>query len=411
MRTSRLLATPGTNFPRSKAPAVQHSPKKFRPTPTAQNHASAVAPLSSDPSPTNSAHSDIENTSHSESNNRGVASGEKDEDGSKELEQRFFALSETLKATTEQLHAAHVECRRYKQIIRTMSDTGALPRASSAVHLASPSYRSDYTLGNSAFDRKVVGWLVRSGTMSSGTAAAEEEQARQKLVISQLAQKQDKDENCVATPEESPVSMTTVTTAHKLLSISLDLEAEDVQNDDDCVDSTTGKDGGGCGTQAEPSDNSKVDCSSPTIPADGSQPLPSAQAVAVSSAPTSAPTEKGVEQIPGRGEEEAGEDDSSVDSGFGELGVDELPDDHVRLDENRLRIGHQTPHIDDVLDDLEDDTMALIYSKPGIATSAVYISATDLYIILMQELMDLKQVLNNADDVFYDFYSQGYDFS
>ena len=297
-------------------------------------------------------------------------------------------LAQSLKDKTAELHAAHMDLCRYKQMVLSLENRASL----------SPTHRvADVTLGNSAFDRKVVTWLVRNGMMNCASAA-DEEQARQAKVG-----------------------------ARKVMSISLDLEAEAVaeaveeaETERHEVGLGASGDAGAGAREAQPESHSEAEAEqgaeqvqeaeaeaeSHLSELDAASQPPEAEALTHDDAPSTASPEANAEQTPARMADAGDGDDSSVDSGFGELGVDELPKDHVRLDENRLRIGQQTPYSDELLDDGDDHAMALIYSKPGIASSAVYISATDLYVILLQELIELKEILQDGSPVL-DVHAQG----
>lgn len=374
MRTSRLLATPGG----PKIPQQQQAPSSSRKAAPQGGGVSAKRPLvgstSSTPPPA--------------------------PDASLDLDRRVQTLAQALKEKTDELHAAHMEICRAKQMVLSLENRASL----------SPTHRADVTLGNSAFDRKVVTWLVRSGMMNS-TSAADEEQARHAKV---------------SAPSTAIPAGTTLT-ARKVMRISLDLEAEaeaeaesqghkEKQGGDVVVEEV--EEAGEAKAETEVEAEREPDEKSQAVshPEPGPVVEPESDAEAVSQPDAEATTqddaatlaaseEPGAEQTPARVADAGDGDDSSVDSGFGELGVGELPQDHVRLDEHRLRIGEQTPHSDEQFDDADDNALALIYSKPGIASSAVYISATDLYMIIMQELLDLKQVLQEGSVL--DFHSQG----
>lgn len=372
MRTSRLLATPGG----PKIPQQQQAPSSSRKA-APLGGVSAKRPLvgstSSTPPPA--------------------------PDASLDLERRVQTLAQALKEKTDELHAAHMEICRAKQMVLSLENRASL----------SPTHRADVTLGNSAFDRKVVTWLVRSGMMNS-TSAADEEQARHAKVSA----------------PSTVIPAGTTQTARKVMRISLDLEAEakteaesqghkEEQGGDVVVEEVEEAGEAKAETEVEAEREPDEKSQAVSYPEPGPVVEPESDAEAVSHPEAEATTqddatlaaseEPGVEQTLARVADAGDGDDSSVDSGFGELGVGELPPDHVRLDEHRLRIGEQTPHSDEQFDDADDNAMALIYSKPGIASSAVYISATDLYMIIMQELLDLKQVLQEGSVL--DFHSQG----
>ena len=188
-RFSRLLATP-----QNRAPAPQSSHRGVSKTPQQQQQQQQqqqrVRPVQQ-----TQAQAPVQGLSRQEAKTphyefrveAGATPFAHDDEG--EDDERFLALSQSLKVTTEQLHAAHMKIKRQKHALKVMESTlqqeqqmhrQLQQQTRSSIGSPGPALRlplalADLNLGTSAFDHRVVGWLVRTGVMSSAAAAAEEE--------------------------------------------------------------------------------------------------------------------------------------------------------------------------------------------------------------------------------------------
>ena len=280
---------------------------------------------------------------------------------------------------------------------------------------ATVSSRFDLSFGHSAFDRKIVAWLVRNGAMSTSSAKDEEERLTRPSIT---ALPSSSSGPMLSTPLAETVYEVRAAPSRAVVHISLDLEAEgEGEGEGDLAQPTATEP---VEAPEEKEAEALVDSASPAAPVEGSGGVASAESLCEGETRDSA----AVEDAGGRensgngigdGKADGGGDDgdeSSVDSGFGDLGVEELPQSEIELrqSENRKHLtSFQTPVGDGLCDDEDEDdddgAMTLIYSKPGIASSAVHISATDLYVIILSELMELKQTLQESG-TFLEVYSR-----